>query len=123
MQKIILILALIVLIIMILFPPFYAGKKPFSEGIHDGNMGYYPIWNPPSLEDGYIYLYECGLVKDTISNLSMPHKQAGGQTVFQGYVVGFNKVKFTFGVIILLVITSILLLIYRKKEKLQANKI
>jgi hypothetical protein len=102
-QKVVISLGIFVLIVMVLFPPYAGGKKPLGEAVH-GSLGFHPIWNPPDAE----YAYEALIGEE--------YDPAEG-TDLSEYVVIFNKVGFIFNVIVLLLVSSVLLMVFRKKKQ------
>lgn len=102
-QKVVISSAILLLIVMVLFPPYAGGKKPLGEDIH-GSLGFHPIWNPPDTE----YAYEALTGEE--------YDPAEGADLSE-YVVIFNKVGFIFNIIVLSLVSSVLMMIFRKKRK------
>jgi hypothetical protein len=102
-QKIVLSLAMIVVVIMILFPPYAAMKLPIGNNIH-GSLGYHPIWNPPNAE--YAYEALTGEKYDPVN-----------ENELSNYIVIFNKVGFIFNMVILIIVTTALFRILRSKRQ------
>lgn len=102
-RKIILSLAMIVVVIMILFPPYAAMKLPIGNNIH-GSLGYHPIWNPPDAK--YAYEVLTGEQYDPVN-----------ENELSNYKVIFNKVGFLFSLAILIIVTTVLLRIFRSKRQ------
>jgi hypothetical protein len=51
-QKGILVVAALVLLVMILFPPYYGIDRESGGRLH-AFIGYHPVWDPPSASDVY----------------------------------------------------------------------
>lgn len=102
-QKTVISFALIVVLIMILFPPYAAMKLPVGNNIH-GSLGYHPIWDPPDAKVAY----------ETLTGEKYDSSKA---EELANYIVIFNKVGFIFSLIGLAIITTILLIIFRKRRQ------
>ena len=102
-QKIVISSAIIVVLIMILFPPYAAMKLPIGNNIH-GSLGYHPIWDPPDA----VYAYE---------TLTGEKYDSANEEELSNYKVIFNKVGFIFSLIVLAIITTTLLIIFRNKKQ------
>ena len=101
LSRIVLILGLLVIIVMVMFPPYYGGKQPFSEGLH-ANIGYFPLWDPPAVEDAYQFLHK---------------KPVDNTADLDSYVVGLNKVRLIINSIIVILSTAMLYIISRVIKK------
>jgi len=104
-QRVIILAAIVLIVLSVLFPPYAAGKLPVGENIHSG-IGYHPIWKPPSVEYAYGVLHK------------EKYDPAAGVDL-TGYFVMFNKVGFIFQLIVILLISSIMLFIFRKRRRTQ----
>ncbi|HSG27384.1 MAG TPA: hypothetical protein VLA34_02800 [Candidatus Krumholzibacterium sp.] len=102
-QKIIIGLGVLGVLTMILFPPYAVIKIPAEDGKH-AFIGYHPIWSAPTSEDGYEYLTGEKFENSTEEDLS-------------AYIIILNKVRLTFNVIILSIVTSILLYAFKTRMR------
>jgi len=102
-QKAIVIAGGVVVLGSILFPPYAAMKLHIEENVH-GFIGYHPIWDPPTREYAYQVLH--GERFDPTSGVDL-----------SSYTVIFNKVRFVFNLVIVLLISSVLLALFRKRRK------
>ena len=93
-----LIVGSLVLLAMILFPPYFAMKEPLSEGKHTG-IGYHPIWAPPQADYAYKILNNVEYDQSTGIGLS-------------DYSVRFNKVLFVFEIVILILSSGALIFLF-----------
>ena len=87
-----------VLLLMVLFPPYFGVYDQTGVNQHTG-LGYHPIWNPPSQAEAYATIQ--GAYPD-----AAPSEPGGGvtRTVEERLAltrVGFNKVGFVMQVILL----------------------
>jgi hypothetical protein len=99
-RRAIVLLSAIVFIVMVLFPPYAAMKLPKEENVH-AFIGYHPIWNPPNAEYAYKVLS------------GEPHDPADGADL-SNYIVMFNKVRFIFNFMLLLLISLMLQIVSGK---------
>jgi len=104
-QRIIILAAVVLILVSVLFPPYAAGKLPVGENIHAG-IGYHPIWKRPTVEYAYMVLH--GEMYDPSAGVDL-----------SGYFVMFNKVGFIFQLIAILLISSIMLIIFKKRKRTQ----
>ena len=104
-QKVIILVAIVLIILSVLFPPYAAGIRPVGENIHSG-IGYHPIWKPPTVEYAYGILHKA------------KYDPAAGIDL-SGYFVMFNKVGFIFQLVAILLVFSLLLFIFRRRRKTQ----
>ena len=104
-QRIIILAAVVLILVSVLFPPYAAGKLPVGENIHAG-IGYHPIWKRPTVEYAYMVLH--GEKYDPAAGVDL-----------SSYFVMFNKVGFIFQLIAILLISSIMLIIFRKRKRTQ----
>jgi hypothetical protein len=103
-QRVIILAAIILIVLSALFPPYAAGRLPVGESIHSG-IGYHPIWKPPTVEYAYGVLHK------------EKYDPAAGVDL-TGYFVMFNKVGFIFQLVVILLISSIMLFIFRKRRRI-----
>jgi len=101
-QRIVILAAGLLIILTVLFPPFAAGKLPVGENIHRG-IGYHPIWNQPTVEYAYEVIH------------GQKYAAAAGEDL-AGYFVMLNKVAFIIQIIFILLISSVILIVFRKKK-------
>lgn len=104
-QRFIILTAIVLILVSVLFPPYAAGKLPIGENIHAG-IGYHPIWKRPSVEYAYMVLH--GEKYDPAAGIDL-----------SSYFVMFNKVGFILQLIAILLISSIMLIVFRKRKRSQ----
>jgi hypothetical protein len=102
-QKIIVSVAIVIVVVMILFPPYAAMKLPVGNNVH-GSLGFHPIWNPPDAVNAY-------------ESLTGEKYDSANEGELSSYVIIFNKVRFIFDLIILVIVTSVLLVIFRSRRQ------
>lgn len=106
--KIIISVFFVVLILMVLFPPYAVMKMDSDTITKHAFVGYHPIWNPPTQIFAYEFLEEKPFVKND---------SPGFAVQLSSYLVIFNKVRFITNMIILIFVTSALLLIFRQRKQ------
>ena len=104
-QRVIILAAIVLILVSVLFPPYAAGKLPVGENVHSG-IGYHPIWKRPTVEYAYMVLH--GEKYDPAAGVDL-----------SSYFVMFNKVGFISQLIVILIISSIMLIIFRKRRRIQ----
>lgn len=91
------------ILVMVLVPPYYGQLLSGDTNIHS-NLGYFPVWNPPTLEVCRIELlqiFEGTPRGDLLAEMDDP----------SSYRIGFNKVRFALNLVIVLLLYGALLLI------------
>jgi hypothetical protein len=102
-QRVVIMGAIVLIVLSVLFPPYAAGILPVGKNIHSG-IGFHPIWKPPSVEYAYERLHD------------EKYDPAAGVDL-SGYFVMFNKVGFIFRLIAILLVSSIMFFIFKKRKK------
>jgi len=102
-QRVIILASIVLILVSAIFLPYAAGKLPVGEDIH-GSIGYHPIWKRPTVEFAYMVLH--GEKYDPATGVDL-----------SGYFVMFNKIGFIFQLMVILLVSSILLIIFRKRRK------
>ena len=97
-----------VLVIMVLFPPYAVMKIEGNSTAKHDFVGYHPIWNPPTKIFAYEHLEKTSYVEDASTSTKIE---------LSAYVVIFNKIRFIGNAILLIIGTSVLLLIFKRKQK------
>jgi len=94
-RRVVIGIALAIVALLVLFPPYY-GRMLASEGEVHSNLGYYPVWDPPTSDECRARLRE--IFRDAPEAVLL----AQGNDL-AAYRVGFNKIRFAFNVVVLLV--------------------
>ena len=104
-QRVIILAAIVLIVLTVLFPPYAAGIRPVGRNIHSG-IGHHPIWKPPTVEYAYGVLHK------------KKYDPAAGIDL-SGYFVMFNKVGFIFQLVVIILVSSLMLFIFRRRRKTQ----
>jgi hypothetical protein len=88
---------------MFIFPPYFGIDRENARQVH-AQLGYYPFWSPPSSSDVFQALSE-----------QFPSIR-GQEERLESFESGLNKVLLTFNVVLSLLVTGVLLFIFRTKK-------
>ena len=99
-----------VLVLMVMFPPYAVMKMEGGKIAKHGFAGYHPFWNAPTKQFAYEFLERKPFVEDASPGVEDP---------LSPYVVRFNKVRFIFNAVFLIVVAGVLRLIFRNKKSVQ----
>ena len=102
-QKGILLVAALVLILMILFPPYYGIDRESGGRVH-AFVGYHAIWNPPSAS----YVYE---------RLAFLDPESADPGRLSSFEARLNAVRMIFNCAILGIATALAMFVLRKQPK------
>ncbi len=94
----------VVILLFIVFPPFYAIDTKSNGKIHTA-MGHYPIWNVPNSKDAYYCLINSNKMDAVVfdnSNSEMEMTQ---------FAANFNTVRFIIILIIAVLVYLVLLIL------------
>ena len=96
-------LFLLLVIISILFPPFFAIDASSKGEIHTG-MGYFPIWNKPGNIDAFEILASSGMIDQSIE-VSEADEINTNLDQFESH---FNKIQFIFNLLVLIILMLVI---------------
>lgn len=102
-NKILLGAVVIAVVLMASVPPYYGQLQSGGTNIHS-NLGYYPVWNPPTPEvcrNELIQTFEGTSQGELLAELDDPSL----------YRVGFNRVRFAFNLVIVLLAYGVFVLV------------
>ena len=109
-QKVVVIIEAAVLAAMFVFPP-YAGIDRESDGRIHAFLGYYPFWSPPSSEDVFQFLRQ--RFPGELDGVA----QSIDESRLSSFDPIFNKVRFVFNATLSLLVTTLLLAVFRTGKK------
>ena len=92
----------VVVLLFVIFPPFYAIDTKSNGKIHSA-MGYYPLWSTPASKDAYY----CLVNNNKISGVVFENDSDGSGLV--QYAAKFNTVRFITNFIIAAVVYLIMI--------------
>jgi hypothetical protein len=117
LTKIVVIAATAVILLMLMFPPYYGMKLPREENLH-AFIGYHPIWNPPTATYAHQALH--GHSHDAVEpqNAIEPRTDDERESL-ESYVVELNRVRLGFNIAIILLSTSAALLLGRRIKRIR----
>ena len=91
--KHVLAVAMVVLFLMVLFPPYFGVYDQSGANLHL-SLGMHPIWYPPSLADAYAAIH--GESHDVALQLSAAERSRVAGERLALTRVGFNRLRQTF---------------------------
>jgi hypothetical protein len=110
--KHILAVAVVVLLLMVLFPPYFGVYDQPGANLHT-SLGMHPIWDPPSLAEAYVAIH--GESHDAALQLPAAERSRVTEERLALTRVGFNKVGFVFEVVVLALVSSVVGLLRRRQ--------
>ncbi|HUS85700.1 MAG TPA: hypothetical protein VMW76_00550 [Bacteroidales bacterium] len=99
-ERILITPGIFLIVLICIFPPFFAVKLSERETIHDG-IGYFPLWNIPDSEIAFERLTDLEYNPESVQDI-------------EDYVIGFNKVLFIFNIIVVTLSTFLIIILRRK---------
>lgn len=99
-----------VIVLLIIFPPFYAIDTESHGKIHEA-MGYYPICNAPTSKDAYYFLVNSGKIN------AVAFENGMNDTGITRYTAEFNTVRFITNFVIAALLYSAILIALKRLSK------
>ncbi len=107
-----------VLLLMVLFPPYFGVYDQAGINRHTG-LGYYPIWNPPSQAEAY------ALIHGTSPDAAQPESGRGFTRSVEEHLaltrVVFNKVGFVIQCILLGIAVTLASVVVARRRRLKSE--
>jgi hypothetical protein len=97
-------LAAVVLLLMVLFPPYFGVYDQSGANLHTA-LGRHPLWSPPSQAEAYAAIH--GESHDEVAAASAEERSRLVEESMAQTQVRFNKIRFAMQVVMLTLVAAV----------------